>query len=232
MSYYPVFLDLDRKAVLVVGGGKVAERKVESLLAHGAMINIISLELTNKLELLVESGKIRRIDKAFTARHLKGVFMVVAATDNKELNHRVSESALKKGLLINAVDQPVDCNFFFPSIVKKGDLTIAISTSGKSPALSKRIRERLEIQYGNEYKPFLILMGLIRKDILSLNLSQEENSRIFHEIVDSCILKALADGDWEKVDIALSEILRKHISTHGILEKVRRAEEGNDSTMV
>jgi precorrin-2 dehydrogenase/sirohydrochlorin ferrochelatase len=151
MGYYPVALDLNGKSVLVVGGGNVAERKVESLLAYNALIHIISRDLTYKLQSLVESGKIHRIDESFTEKHLEGILMVVAATDNKELNHRVSECAVKKGLLINAVDQPADCNFFFPSVVKKGDLSIAISTSGKSPALAKRIREELEIQFGNEF---------------------------------------------------------------------------------
>jgi precorrin-2 dehydrogenase/sirohydrochlorin ferrochelatase len=110
-------------------------------------------------------------------------------------------------MLINAVDQPVDCNFIVPSIVNRGDLLIAISTSGKSPALAKKIRERLETQFGNEYRIFLNLMSRLRKEILSMGLSQNENSLIFRKIVDSNVLTFLAQDDWEGVESTLKYIL-------------------------
>ena len=120
-----------------------------------------------------------------------------------QLNHEISESARKKGVLINAVDQPADCDFIVPSIVRKGDLSIAVSTSGKSPALAKSIRKQLDLQFGNEYQTFLELMGRLRKEILSSGLSQEENSRIFHKIVNSGILNALAEDNPEDVEAIL-----------------------------
>jgi precorrin-2 dehydrogenase/sirohydrochlorin ferrochelatase len=110
-------------------------------------------------------------------------------------------------LLINAVDQPSDCNFIVPSIVKRGDLLIAISTSGKSPALAKKLRKELEVQFGGEYETFLTLMGCLREEILSMGLSQGENSRILNEIVDSDILKSLVQGDIVGVDSTLRRIL-------------------------
>ena len=148
---------------------------------------------------------------------LDGAFIVIAATDDKEFNSRVCESARNRGLLVNAVDQPVDCNFIVPSIVTKGDLSIAISTSGKSPALAKRIRKELDGQFGNEYETFLNLTGSLRKEVLAMGLTQEENSRIFHEIVDGGIIEALAQNDIAKVESSLAKILPQEINVKDLL---------------
>jgi precorrin-2 dehydrogenase/sirohydrochlorin ferrochelatase len=149
--------------------------------------------------------------ETFMDKHLDGIFLVFAATDDKQLNHRISESARRRGLLINAVDQPDDCNFIVPSIITKGDLSIAISTSGKSPALAKSIRKRLAPQFGKEYEVFLDLMGRLRHEVVSLGLSKEENSRIFHEIVNSDILQALKKDNLGEVEAVLAEILPKDV---------------------
>ena len=212
MGFYPIFIELEGKTVLVVGGGNVAQRKTETLLKFGASIRIVSRELTQKLKKLVESKEIRHIGEEFKDEHLNGALLVIAATDDKLLNQKISESARVKNLLINAVDQPSDCNFIVPSIINRGDLLIAISTSGKSPALAKRIRKDLEGQFGSEYEVFLALMGRLRTEILSLGLSQKENSRIFNEIVESDILKSMAQDDWEGVESALRCILPRDLA--------------------
>jgi len=217
MSYYPVFLQLEDKIALVVGGGKVAQRKVETLLRYGASIHIISKVLTDKLKQLVNSSEVRLLGEEMRDDFLDGVFIVIAATDDKELNSRVSAIARKRGLLVNAVDQPADCNFIVPSIVRKGDFSIAISTSGKSPALAKKIRKELHGQFGNEYEAFLNLMGGLRKKVLAMSLSQEENSRIFHEIVEGGIIQALAQNDLDKVESSLARILPQEINIKDLL---------------
>ncbi len=218
MSYYPIYLELDGKTVLVVGGGNVAQRKVETLLQYGAVVNIVSKELSSKLKGLVANGEIRQIGENFYDKHLDDAFLAFAATDDTQLNHSISESARKRGLMINAVDQPVDCDFIVPSIIKKGDLSIAVSTSGKSPALAKSIRRQLDSKFGKEYETFLILMGHLRKEILSLKLSQEENSRIFHEIVASDILKALAEDNFGKVESILRSIVPERVDLEKCLK--------------
>ena len=207
MSYYPIYLELEGKTVLVVGGGNVAQRKVETLLQYGAEINIVSKELSPKLKELAANDKIRHIGESFDSKFLDNTFLAFAATDDPQLNHAISESARKRSLMINAVDQPVDCDFIVPSIVRKGDLSIAVSTSGKSPALAKSIRKQLDLQFGNEYEIFLILMGRLRKEILLLDLPQEENSRIFHDIVASDILEALTEDNFGKVGSILRSIV-------------------------
>ena len=126
MSYYPIFLQLEGMTALVVGGGNVARRKVETLLEFGASISIVSKKLTIELKRLIDNDSVRFLGEDMREEFFDDVFIVVAATDDKELNHQVSEGARSRGLLVNAVDQPVDCNFIVPSIVKKGNLLIAI----------------------------------------------------------------------------------------------------------
>ncbi len=218
MSFYPVCIELEGKTVLVVGGGRVAQRKVETLMKFGASIQIVSRQLTNKLKEMVESKEIHHLGEEFRDEHLGGAFLVIAATDDERLNRKVSESAQKRCLLINAVDQPSDCNFIVPSIVNRGDLLIAISTSGKSPALAKKLRKELEVQFGSEYETFLTLMGCLREEILSMGLSQDEKSRIFNEIVDSDILKSLAQGDMAEVESTLRRILPEDLATKKCLK--------------
>jgi len=221
MGYYPIFLELEGKTVLVVGGGSVAQRKIETLLEYGAVINIISNDLTHKLKVLVESNKIRFLGNEFTEKDLDGTFLVIAATDDKQLNHDISKSARKRALLTNVVDEPLECNFIVPSIVRIGDLLIAISTAGKSPALAQKIRRELETQFGPEYKIFLNLMGSLREEILPMGLSQAENSRIFHKIVDSDILKAIVSDDWEEVESILSRALPEDTALERCLKRVK-----------
>ena len=214
---YPIFLQLEDKIALVVGGGRVAQRKVETLLKCGAVIHIISRVLTDKLKELIDNNKVQLLGEEMRDEFLDDVFIVIAATDDKELNSRVSEIARNRGLLVNAVDQPADCNFIVPSIVRKGDLTIAISTSGKSPALAKKIRKEIDGQFGNEYESFLNLMGALRKEILGMGLLQEENSRIFHKIVDGGIIEAIARNDLAKVESSLGSILPQGIDIKDLL---------------
>ena len=218
MSYYPIFLQLQGETALVVGGGSVARRKVETLLEYGASVKIVSRALCPKLERLVEKQEIRFLGEEFRETFLEGIFLVIAATDDKELNHKISRAARARGLLINAVDQPADCNFIVPSIVNRGNLQIAISTSGKSPAMAKQIRKDLEGRYGVEYESFLALMGRIREELLPMGFSQKENGAIFQRIIDAGLLDMIARGDTEEAETMLSKLLPAGID----MEKIRR----------
>ncbi|MDY6881437.1 MAG: bifunctional precorrin-2 dehydrogenase/sirohydrochlorin ferrochelatase [Desulfatiglans sp.] len=224
MSYYPVFLKLEGRTALIVGGGHIARRKAETLLRYGASVLIVSRTVVPELKKLIEDGTITCLGEEFEQKHLEGVSLVIAATDDKPLNHRVSQWAQKRGILVNAVDQPEDCSFIVPSVVKRGDLSIAISTAGKSPALAKKIRERLEGQFGEEYSFFLTLMGYLRREILSRGYPQEENQAIFSKIVDSDALEALAQRDWEAMEAILKPLLPEDLSPTSILDLIRRVE--------
>jgi precorrin-2 dehydrogenase/sirohydrochlorin ferrochelatase len=219
MSYYPIFVDLKDKKVVVVGGGNVAQRKIDTLLQCGADVYIISRELSPELQKRLEEGKIKLLGQRFSKGYLQDAFLIIASTDDSKLNRRVSSVARDMGILVNVVDLPADSNFIVPSVVKRGDLLI--STSGKSPAMAKRIREGLSGQFGTEYKDFLLLMGRLRKEILSKCLSQEDNSRIFYELVDSTILESIRRKDWKEIASNLERILEIRISPEDVINYIK-----------
>jgi precorrin-2 dehydrogenase/sirohydrochlorin ferrochelatase len=222
MAYYPILLDLQGKKAIVVGGGQIAQRKIETLLEHGADVQVITRELSPTLRDHVEAGRITWIGNEYDERDLNGAFLVITATDSAVLNRRVSEDAKRQGILINAVDQPTDCSFIVPSVLRRGDLLIAVSTSGSSPVLAKKIRRTLEKQFGEEYELFLNLMGFLRKEILARGLLQDENHRIFRALVESPILEAIRQRHWNDVASIVNEITRAEWSAKEISEVASR----------
>jgi precorrin-2 dehydrogenase/sirohydrochlorin ferrochelatase len=216
--FYPILVDLQGKKALVVGGGKVAQRKIESLLEYGASVHVIARELTAELEQLRSRKRIELLGGEFSEAHLEGVFLVIAATDDALLNRRVSQEAQKRGLLVNAVDQPADCNFIVPSVLSRGDLLIAVSTSGKSPAFARKVRLELDQHFGKEYGFFLNLMGNLRKEILRLGLSQEENKRAFEKLVYSDLLQAIRQKKWDLASQIIEKVLGRPVSKNQILD--------------
>ena len=216
--FYPILVDLQGKKALVVGGGKVAQRKIESLLEYGVSVHVIARELTAELEQLRSRKRIELLGGEFSEAHLEGVFLVIAATDDALLNRRVSQEAQKRGLLVNAVDQPADCNFIVPSVLSRGDLLIAVSTSGKSPAFARKVRLELDQHFGKEYGFFLNLMGNLRKEILRLGLSQEENKRAFEKLVYSDLLQAIRQKKWDLASQIIEKVLGRPVSKNQILD--------------
>ncbi|MFH1351629.1 MAG: bifunctional precorrin-2 dehydrogenase/sirohydrochlorin ferrochelatase [Pseudomonadota bacterium] len=217
MSFYPILIQLEGKKAVVVGGGMVAQRKIDTLLAYHADVHVISRDLTPTLSKYLEEGRIGLLGHEFRDDYLDGAFIVIAATDDPLLNRQVSEKTSSRGLLINAVDQPADCSFIVPSILRRGDLLVAVSTSGKSPAFAKKVREELEEQFGDEYGSFLALMGRLRGEILGKGLSQDENKRIFLELVNSHILDAIAENDWNEVATILNRIMNTQKSSQDVI---------------
>jgi precorrin-2 dehydrogenase/sirohydrochlorin ferrochelatase len=216
-------LDLSGKTVLVVGGGRVAQRKIETLLRYGAEIRLVSKEVTGTLQKMIADGVVAYAGGDFDPNCLREVSLVIAATDHTEMNRRVSEEAKRLGLLVNAVDQPADCNFIVPSMVRRGDLVIAVSTMGKSPALATQLRKELEARFDGAYGTFLVLMGIVRKRVLGLGLPQEENSRVFGDLVSSEILQAIREDNLDAVASALERVLPAGLAAADILNDVERA---------
>lgn len=216
--FYPILVDLSGKRALVVGGGKVAQRKIETLLEHRACVQVVARELTAALEELRSAEKIEFLGEEFSEALLEGTFLVFAATDDASFNRRVSQAAQQRGLLVNAVDQPADCNFIVPSVLSRGDLLVAVSTSGKSPAFARKVRVELERHFGEEYGFFLNLMGNLRKEILCLGLSQEENKSAFESLVYSDLLGAIREKDWDRVAQIIGKVLGRSVSKNQILD--------------
>jgi precorrin-2 dehydrogenase len=162
MSLYPVFLKLEGRRVLIVGGGSVAEQKGEGVLRSATDVTVISPRLTDRIRAWVDEGRLRHVADEYRAGMAQGYFLVIAATDSEVVNRAVYEEARQAGALANAVDDPDYCNFYAPAVVNRGDFQIAISTGGASPALAQHVRRELEEQYGVEYGPWTAWLGRAR----------------------------------------------------------------------
>lgn len=193
--YFPVFLNLEGKLCVVIGGGKVGERKVLSLLQAKAFVKLISPEATPVLQKLAEEGQILWEKRIYQPGDLEGAWLVVAATNDPSTQRSIYDEANAKRVFCNMVDVPEFCSFIVPSVVKRGSLTIAISTSGASPAVARRIRESLEMQFGPEYEIYLKLMENLRKQILELNLSPTEKEVKLHRLAMAPIPQYIRDRD-------------------------------------
>ncbi len=144
MKYYPINLNIKGKRCVVIGGGKVAERKVKNLLHSGARVRVVSPDLTRLLSKWVNQGKINYTRSEYRAGYLKGAFLVYAATSNRKVNAEIARDAILRKLLVNVADAPMESTFILPAVVRKREVSIAISTNGLSPAKSVRIRDRLK----------------------------------------------------------------------------------------
>ena len=207
MRYYPVNLDVKNRPCLVVGGGSVAERKVNTLLDCDARVTVVTTEATDHLKKLASEGRIELIVRSYQAGDLAGRFLVIGATDNEEVNQQVSNDAAGRGLLCNIADRPEACNFVLPAIVRQGDLMIAISTSNKSPAVARRVRETLEKEFGPEYADLLNLMGAIRQKLLAQAKSPEAHKELFTRLLDEGLLDMIRDNRIHDVDRLLNLVL-------------------------
>ena len=206
-TYYPVYIQLREQPCIVIGGGKIAEGKVQGLLAVQAKVTVIAPDLTSHLQSLVKQKQIMYVSRKYQAGDLTGAFLVICATDQAEINRQVWEEASANHQLVNVVDDTPRCNFIAPSILRKGDLTIAISTSGKAPALAVRLKERLQRELGPEYERFLELAGELREPLARHIPDFETRKAIWYELVDSEILEALARGDEASAREIISQVV-------------------------
>jgi precorrin-2 dehydrogenase/sirohydrochlorin ferrochelatase len=207
MRYYPAFLDVNARQCLVVGGGTVGTRKVRTLLECGARVTVISAEFSPVLQDLAARGLVTLKSDPYRSRDLEGMFLVIGATDDESLNQRVSEDAARRNMLCNIADRPKACSFILPAIVKRGDLVIAVSTSGKSPAFARYLRQRLETEFGPEYARFLELMGAVRRKLLAAAHAPEAHKPLFEALIDRGLVELIREGDEKKIDSLLREIL-------------------------
>jgi precorrin-2 dehydrogenase/sirohydrochlorin ferrochelatase len=206
MKFYPAYLDLRDRPCLVVGGGPVAERKALLLFDAGAAVTVISPSLTPKLQSLSDSGKIAHRQKEFDEPDLAAEFIVIAATSSAEVNSRIARACKKRNILVNVAVPPEEGNFVVPSVVERGELLIAISTGGVSPALSKKLRQELETRYGPEYGIFLRMVAGIRRRVLSEVADEQQRREIFERVADSDVIELLRQGKTHEAETRLYQI--------------------------
>src|ERR1700682_5974491 len=182
MSLFPIFVKLEGRLVVIVGGGAIAEGKISSLLAGGAGVRVIAPDVSAGIKDLVKSEKIEWHAKVFRANDLAEAFLVVAATSAPGVNEAVFREADARGLLCNAVDDIQHCHFYYGSVVQRGDLQIAISTNGKSPALAQRLRRELENQFGPEYEQWLEWLGGAREGVRANESGDDSKKAGLHQL--------------------------------------------------
>lgn len=207
MRYYPICLDIKERLCLVVGGGQVGTRKVHTLLDCGARVTVVSPEATEELAALARQDRIVWEQRAYRAEDQEGAFLVIGATDMETLNSQIHLDAERAGRLCNIADQPERCNFVLPAIIQQGDLMIAISTSGKSPAFAKHLRRLLEAQFGPEYAIFLDLMGAVRQRLLQQAHAPEAHKPIFERLISQGLLEMIRQDDRQGIDGMLAEVI-------------------------
>ena len=200
--YYPIFLGLSGKRCVVVGGGQVALRKVRALLEHEAEVKVISPKLCPELAQMAEKGVIMVLSRSYNDGDLEGAFIVIAATCDSEINRKVAEEAREKKILVNVVDDPEQSAFIAPSYLRRGALTIAVSTAGKSPALARKIRTRLEKDFGDEYASLALVIGEIRTELRRQRI--KVNGDTWQEALDlDALTRMLRAGQREKAKATL-----------------------------
>lgn len=198
MKFYPISLDISNEKCVVVGGGDVAERKIIRLLECGARVVLVGKTITPGLRAMKDKETIEHVPDDYREEHIEGAFLVIGATDRNDVNERIYRDSRSRGILVNVVDEPARCNFIVPAIFRRKDLLIAISTGGKSPALARKLREKMEEKYGPEYGILLDIMGNLREKIIARGGTSAENKRIFESVLDSDILRHIREEEWDR----------------------------------
>jgi precorrin-2 dehydrogenase/sirohydrochlorin ferrochelatase len=194
-NLFPMFLKLEGRQVLVVGAGNVGEPKIAGLLETGAHIRVVALQAGPAVREWAREGKIELAVRAYSPDDLEGAFLTIVATNSRTLNERVYHEAQRRGVLCNVVDVPDLCDFFYPAVVRRGDLQIAVSTAGQSPSLAQKIRQQLEKQFGPGYATWVAELGETRKLILASDLDKEQKLELLHSLASR-----------EAVEAALAEL--------------------------
>jgi precorrin-2 dehydrogenase / sirohydrochlorin ferrochelatase len=182
MNLFPIYLKLAKRRCLLVGAGRVGEEKIDGLLRAEADVTVVAPEATPHIQSLAREGKLRWAKRKFRPADLRGVFVIVAATSSPKLHEQIYKLAQRRGILCNVVDDPPHCDFYYASVVRRGSLQFAISTSGHSPALAQRLRRKLEEQFGPEYELWIEELGAAREKLFAKNMDPEKRKQLLHSL--------------------------------------------------
>ena len=190
---FPLFLKLENRPCLVVGAGNIAESKIAGLLEANAAVRVIAPEATPQVQSWAQAANLDWRQRPFQPADLQGMFLVVAATSSTPVHEEIFAEARRLGVLCNVVDVPHLCDFYYPAVVRRGSLQIAISTAGESPALAQRLRKELEIQFGPEYEAWVAAIGRARAEIATENMSPEDRKELLHNLASEEFFQAFRD---------------------------------------
>lgn len=197
---YPIYLNLAGKKCLVIGGGGVSERKVATLLEYEALVRVVSPEFTPSIEAWAQQNLIELRMRLFEPQDLDEIVLVFIATNNPEINRAIAALCRERGIPVNAVDDPLNCDFFVPSVLRRNSLCIAVSTEGKSPLLAAKLRRELEKFIPEEYGEWVEILGELREQIKNSDLSIDERRVIYESLVNSDMLDLLKKGRKEQME--------------------------------
>lgn len=184
MAYYPIMLNIANKKCLVVGGGNIAYRKILYLLEFGATVTVLSSSFIDEILELPKSHKVKLVKRNYQKNDVDNYFLVVVATNDKFINKEISDECKKKNILVNVVDDKELSTFIVPSVMRKGDLTISISTNGKSPLLAKRIKEMLDNMFEDDVENLIAELSNVREKLKTIPISMEEKIRLYDDIIN------------------------------------------------
>ncbi len=206
-AYYPISLNINGRRCIVVGGGEVALRKVGTLLKHGASVKVISPDLCPELNQLAKDGQIGVLQRSYQVGDLHSAFLAIIATSDRQTNIDAVKESRNSGVLVNVVDDAENSDFIVPSYMRRGDITIAVSTGGRSPALARKIRTRLEKDFGGEYASLALLIDEVRTEVKQQGI--KVNGNIWQEALDlDLMIDLLKEGDSEKARAILLSNLK------------------------
>jgi siroheme synthase-like protein len=207
MRFYPVFLDLQNRPVLVVGGGSIAEGKAEQLLAAGAQVTLVSPTLTPRLQALRAQAVFVHHPREFIESDLDGIALVISATDNQPVNEAVAHAARQRNLLYNIVDQAPWCNFITPALVTRGDLQIAISTGGGSPSVAQLVKRQISELIGEEYEELLALATWLRNELKARGIDYTARRDLMNEFLSAELIELLREGNRAEAERRAYQVL-------------------------
>jgi precorrin-2 dehydrogenase/sirohydrochlorin ferrochelatase len=179
---FPLFLKLENRPCLVVGAGTIAEGKIAGLLEAEARVRVVAPQATPQVQSWAQEKKLEWQQRNYEPSDLQGMFLVVAATSSTQLHEQIFAEARRQNVLCNVVDVPHLCDFFYPAVVRRGALQIAISTAGESPALAQRLRKELEVQFGPDYEAWVTALGEARAEIAARDLTAEDRKELLHQL--------------------------------------------------
>ena len=219
MSLYPVNLNIANRLCVVIGGGSVAFRKVKSLLDCAGVVRIVSPYVEPRLKKIILKNQVEWFEREYAKGDLQGAFLAFAATSDPDVQLQVKEEARKYQIILNSADDPVGSDFHVPAHFRRGKMLVTVSTGGGSPAMSKQIRERLELDFGSEYEVVVDFLAMVREDVVSSEVDSSTRQKLFHNLLKVDLLGMVRESNWFDLQMVLLQELPENIDAVALIKR-------------